>query len=71
MRRLAIIGSGDFGHLISHFATVDNQFELLGDFDDFLHPKSRVSLGIVLGGTDQVYACYEQELFDEVLVAID
>ena len=70
MKRLAIIGSGDLGQLISHYATANSLFELAGYFDDFQQPGNRVGTGVVLGRTDHIGELYKDGRFDELLVGV-
>lgn len=70
MKRLAIIGSGDFGQQIAYYAKEDNQFEVAGFFDDYKSKGDRVNNIPILGGTDDVLSTFEQGLFDELLIGI-
>ncbi len=70
MKRLAVIGAGDLGQHIAHYATVDDQFELAGFFDDYHAPGERVELGSVLGRIQHSEQSYAKAQFDEILIGV-
>lgn len=70
VKRLAIIGSGDMGQHIAHYALGSGQFELAGFYDDFQNVGIEVGKGIVLGKTSHIFDQFRDGLFDEVLLAI-
>lgn len=70
MNRLAIIGSGDLGQQIAYHAKTDNQYEVVGFFDDFKDKGDLVSSMPVLGGSTDILEAYENEMFDELLIGI-
>ena len=49
MKKLAIIGSGDLGRLIAYHAIQDNQFQVVGFFDDYAKTGSSVDNIKILG----------------------
>jgi len=70
MKRLTVIGAGDLGQLIAHYATIEGQFELVGFFDDYRAPGERVGLGTILGRIEQIEQSYAQAQFDEILLGV-
>lgn len=70
MKRLGIIGSGNMGQLIAHYALSNDLFELAGFYDDLQDAGIEVGIGSVLGKTCQVHDQYQEGVFDEVLIAI-
>lgn len=69
MKTLAIIGSGDLGKQIAHYAISDNHYSKVVFFDDFSTEKTVVSHS-VLGKTKDVIKCFELQQFDELLIGI-
>jgi sugar O-acyltransferase (sialic acid O-acetyltransferase NeuD family) len=70
MKRLAIIGSGDLGQQIAYYAKEDNQFRVVGFFDDYKGKGELVNEIPVLGGSDDVLTIFNQGFFDELLIGI-
>jgi sugar O-acyltransferase (sialic acid O-acetyltransferase NeuD family) len=70
MKRLAIIGSGDLGQLIAHHAISDNQYELVGFFDDYRNYGEEVGLGTVLGKINEVEQVFATGKFDCLMIGI-
>jgi sugar O-acyltransferase (sialic acid O-acetyltransferase NeuD family) len=64
MKRLAIIGSGDLGHLIAYHAKNDSKMEVVGFFDDFQKEKSTVHGIPILGKIQNITESFENNLFD-------
>jgi sugar O-acyltransferase (sialic acid O-acetyltransferase NeuD family) len=70
MKRLAIVGSGDLGQLISYHASNDMHYEVLGFFDDFEELGS-VKIGVpIIGKTNDVLDSYRQGKFDCIMIGI-
>lgn len=69
-KRLAIIGSGDLGQLISYHAKVDSGYEIAGFFDDYKTVGEIVGNGIVLGGLGDVTQSYQAKHFDVLMIGI-
>ncbi len=68
MNRLAIIGSGDLGQSIQHYA-VNNGFDVVGFFDDF--QKEEYINGVsVLGKLSDIEDSFNNNLFDTLICAI-
>lgn len=70
MKRLAIIGSGDLGRLISYHAVNDRHYEVAGFFDDFKTKDDMVIGHPVLGKTDEIMSVYEKGVFDFLMIGI-
>lgn len=70
MKRLAIIGSGDLGQQIAYHALTDNQYEVIGFFDDFKNKGELINNIPVLGGSTDILETYQSGLFDELLIGI-
>jgi sugar O-acyltransferase (sialic acid O-acetyltransferase NeuD family) len=69
MKKLAIIGSGDLGQQIAHFAITDNHYQEVVFFDDFATEKEVHSFPII-GTTQSIESAFEKHIFDEILIAI-
>lgn len=68
-KTLAIIGSGDLGQQIAHYAVADNHYERVVFFDDFSNES--YSNGIkILGNSDAIEMEFEKQSFDEILIGI-
>lgn len=70
MKRLAIIGSGELGQQIRHYAEIENKFQVVGFFDDYADPDSFVEGLPILGNIKEVLQSYKNGLFDVAFVAI-
>ena len=70
MKRLAIIGSGELGQQIRHYAEIENKFQVVGFFDDYADPDSFVEGLPILGNIKEVLQSYNNGLFDVAFVAI-
>jgi len=70
MKRLAVIGAGDLGRLIAHYAALSGQFTLAGFFDDFLAPGERVESTIVCGPIQHIERIYAERQFDEIIIGV-
>lgn len=69
MKTLAIIGSGDLGRQIAHYALSDNHYGKVVFFDDF-ESKSTINDCEVLGKTNDIQVVFENKLFDELIIGI-
>jgi len=70
MKRIAIIGSGHLGQQIAHHIHTDTEDVVVGYFDEYQKRGQKVNNIIVLGGNNDVENAYENNTFDEVLIAI-
>ena len=69
MKTLAIIGSGHLGQQLAHYAIADKHYSKVVFFDDV--SAERYSNGFeILGPTEAILPCFEQEFFDELLIGI-
>lgn len=69
MKTLAIIGSGDLGQQIAHYAISDKQYDKVVFFDDFTS-QTEVNGYPVLGKTSEIVGAFENKQFDELLIGI-
>ncbi|GAA3613978.1 acetyltransferase [Flavivirga amylovorans] len=70
MKKLAIIGAGDLGQQIAYHVAQDNQFEVVGFFDDFAAQGTIVKQIKVLGKLKDVGNYFANKVFDEVIIGI-
>lgn len=69
MKTLAIIGSGDLGQQIAHYALSDKHYDKVVYFDDFT-TQNEVNGCSVLGKTSEIVDAFENKQFDELLIGI-
>ncbi|MCV9927446.1 acetyltransferase [Flavobacterium sp. LS1R49] len=69
MKTLAIIGAGDLGQQIAHFALSDQQYKKVVFFDDFSIKKSVNSIPVI-GKTADIEKAFVLKQFDELLIGI-
>ena len=69
MKTLAIIGSGDLGQQIAHYALSDKQYDKVVFFDDFT-TQNEVNGCLVIGKTSEIVGAFENKQFDELLIGI-
>lgn len=69
MKILAIIGSGDFGQQIAHYALSDNHYDKVVFFDDFSVEES-VNFIPIIGKSTDIEKAFELKQFDELLIGI-
>ena len=69
LKTLAIIGSGDLGMQIAHFALSDGHYDEVVFFDDFEQNKIKNGFKIV-GNTNDIVNRFKESLFDEILIGI-
>ena len=65
MKKLAIIGAGDLGQQITNQVIQDQQYEVVGYFDDFRKIGEVVHGIAVLGGIEDVQGLYDQGVFEQ------
>ncbi|WP_374463646.1 acetyltransferase [Chryseobacterium sp.] len=70
MKRIAIIGSGHLGQQILHHIHTDTEDKVIGFFDDFQEKGNTIKNLPVLGGMNNIMTSFEQNLFDELIIAI-
>jgi sugar O-acyltransferase (sialic acid O-acetyltransferase NeuD family) len=68
-KTLAIIGSGDLGQQIAHYAIQDQHYKKVVFFDDFTN-ETKVNEFEILGKTTDILGFYEKKLFDEIIIGI-
>lgn len=69
MKTVAIIGAGDLGQQIAHYALSDYHYEKVVFFDDFTTQKE-INNCDVLGKTSDIETAFENKLFDELIIGI-
>jgi sugar O-acyltransferase (sialic acid O-acetyltransferase NeuD family) len=69
MKVLGIIGSGDLGQQIAHYALTDKHYKKVVFFDDFSLLKM-VNNCEVLGKTSAIQPAFQNKLFDELIIGI-
>lgn len=69
MKTLAIIGSGDLGQQIAHYAITDHHYQNVVFFDDFTTEKEVNSFSVI-GTTKDIESAFNNHLFDEIIIAI-
>jgi sugar O-acyltransferase (sialic acid O-acetyltransferase NeuD family) len=66
-KKLAIIGSGDLGVQIAHFALLGHHYTKVVFFDDFNFHGHKNGLEII-GGTADIEQAYKNKQFDELIM---
>jgi sugar O-acyltransferase (sialic acid O-acetyltransferase NeuD family) len=69
MKTLAIIGSGDLGKQIAHYALSDNHYSTVVFFDDFSN-ESQVNGMEILGKTESIEKAFSENLFNEIIIGL-
>ena len=69
MKTLAILGCGDLGQQIAHYAIKDHHYNKVVFYDDFTKEKE-INGYSILGNSDEVLLGYNNHLFDEIILAI-
>lgn len=69
MKILAIIGSGDLGQQIAHYALSDNHYDKVVFFDDFTE-NDQVNGFQILGNSNDVEKEFSNKSFDELIIGI-
>lgn len=69
-KRIAIIGAGDLGQQIGHYALQTNSYIIAGYYDDTKLKDSATEFGPILGSLDDVQLGYEDKVYDELIIAI-
>lgn len=70
MKKLAIIGSGHLGQLIAYHAENCGLYHVVGFFDDFISADTLVNEKPILGKISEIEACYENTIFDEIIIGV-
>ncbi|MGB0883500.1 MAG: acetyltransferase [Flavobacteriales bacterium] len=68
-KTLAIIGSGDLGQQLAHYAISDNHFDKVVFIDDF-ESKSEVNGHKIVGKIKDIQSLFDANVFDELLIGI-
>ncbi len=68
-KTLAIIGCGDLGQQIAHYAISDGHYDKVVFFDDFTEEKT-INGFQILGNCDSIENEYKHSSFDELLIGI-
>jgi len=70
LKRLAIIGSADFGQLAAYHAATDKHYRVVGFFDDYRTPGDLVNGKPILGKLEDVETKYQAGEFEELFLAV-
>lgn len=68
--KLAIVGAGDYGTQVLHWAEVCRTFEVVGFFDDYIPVNTLVKGKPILGTLADILQCYTQRVFEQLFIAI-
>lgn len=68
-KKLAIVGAGDLGKQIAHFAITDNHYSNVVFFDDF-YKDTHFNNFKVLGKINDIEECFTKNFFDEIIIGI-
>lgn len=68
-KTLAIIGSGDLGQQIAHYAIFDNHYKKVVFIDDFTTKKTVAGIDII-GKTNDIKKLFERKYFNEIIIGI-
>ena len=69
MKTLAIIGAGDLGQQLAHYALTDFHYDNVVFFDDFSNQKTVNNIPVI-GKTIDAEKAFETKQFDELLIGI-
>ncbi|MFD1601630.1 acetyltransferase [Flavobacterium artemisiae] len=69
MKTLGIIGAGDLGQQIAHYALYDRHYEKVVFFDDFSTAELINDIPLI-GKTNDVEKAFNDNIFDELLIAV-
>lgn len=69
MKTLAILGAGDLGQQIAHYALSDGHYEKVVFFDDFTSEKT-INNCKVLGATSDLLGAFDNHLFNELIIGV-
>lgn len=69
MKTLGIIGSGELGLQMAHFAIADNHYGKVVFIDDFEVQKEKQGFEII-GKSNEIEELYNQGFFDEIIIGI-
>jgi sugar O-acyltransferase (sialic acid O-acetyltransferase NeuD family) len=70
MKRVAIIGSGELSIHIAHYLEEDNQFKVVGFFDDFTPLGSKINSHTIIGKLKDIKDEYNKNTFDGLINGI-
>jgi len=68
-KTLAIVGAGDLGIQLAHYAIVDKHYKSVVFFDDFTD-STIVHNWPVIGNTNNILNLFKQKKFDEIIIGI-
>ncbi|MCH5308517.1 MAG: NeuD/PglB/VioB family sugar acetyltransferase [Prevotella sp.] len=69
-QRLAILGAGELGRQIGHYALLDGRYNVVGFLDDTKEKGTLCAEFSVLGKMEELEALYHQEVFDCIFIGI-
>lgn len=68
--RLAIVGAGDYGKQIHHWAEITGDYEIVGYFDDYTQPNIIIKDKPILGKISTIEELFKLGIFDQLFIAI-
>lgn len=69
-KRIAFLGSGEMARHFAHYMVEDNQFDVIGYFDDYTEVGTIVNNYPILGKISDVEKAFNEKVFDELINAI-
>lgn len=70
MKKLAILGSGELGRQVAHFAEIDGRYKIIGFFDDTKSIGTIVDKYPVIGKMNDIIYQYTKGILDCVFIGI-
>lgn len=68
--KLLIVGSGELGQQIAHYAKVSGQYRVIGFIDDFQKKNTIIGEYQILGNIDDIENIYAEGVFDKIIIGI-
>ena len=69
-QRLAILGGGELGRQVAHYAKLDGRYDVVGFLDDTIQNGTIVAGIRVLGDMNDVLQLYSNNTFDSVFIGV-
>ena len=69
-KRIAFLGCGEMARHIAHYMVEDQQFDIIGYYDDYTAKGNIVSGYPILGNLDNLIQDHKDGVFDEIINAI-
>lgn len=68
--RLAILGAGEFGRQITHYAHLSGVYDVVAFFDDIMSTETSVLDIPILGGMNDVLTAFKDNKFDKAFIGL-